>query len=70
MEFVHKKNIQFGHSMWKLCPPDYGSFLKFPGPYLVNHTWDFQVLGLFGKVRTRSTTFMLNKFSFEAFLDM
>ena len=45
------------------------SFLKFTEPYLANRTLDFQVLGLFGKVRTRSTTFMLNNFSFEASLD-
>jgi hypothetical protein len=70
MEFVHIKNLQFGQTMWKLWPPDYGSFLKFNEPYLANHTLDFQVLGLFGKVKTRSTTFMLNNFSFEASLDI
>jgi hypothetical protein len=38
------------------------------GPYLANHTWEFQVLGLFGKVRSRYSTLMLDKIPFEAFM--
>ena len=36
--------------------------------YLLNHSSDAHDLGLFGNGRERSTTFMLDKISFEAYL--
>ena len=39
-------------------------------PYLLNHICEIHDLGLFGKGRERSSIFMLDKISFEAFLVM
>jgi hypothetical protein len=38
------------------------------GPYLLNHSSDAHDLGLFENGRERSSTFVLEKISFEAFL--
>jgi hypothetical protein len=70
MWFAQRKITQFGHSMWKLWHFEFRHFWNMIWSYLANHIWEIQVLGLFGKVRERYTTFMLNKISFEAFLDM
>jgi hypothetical protein len=40
------------------------------GSYLLNHILEIHDLGLFGNGRERSSTFMLDKTSFEAFLMM
>ena len=67
---VAKRAISFGHLVWKLCMLEVQIHLAMIDPYLFNHTWEIHVLGLFGKVRARSSTFMLDKISFEACLMM
>jgi hypothetical protein len=45
-------------------------YLAMIGSHLLNHTSYAHDLGHFGNGRERSTTFMFNKISFEAFLMM
>ena len=70
MWFVGKNPTKFGLMVWEICSVEVQNFVKMIGSYLDHHTWDLRVLGLFENGRTRSSTFMLGKNSFEACIMM
>ena len=67
---VAKRTTSFGLMVKKLCMFEVQIHLAMIDPYLFNHTWEIHDLGLFGNRGARSSTFMLDKISFEAFLRM
>ena len=68
MWFVGKNPTKFGLMVHEIWLAEVHKFLKLNWSYLANHPWDLRVLGLFENGRTRSSTFMLGKNSFEAYL--
>ena len=70
MEFVGKNPIKFGQRNHEIWPFEVQDFVKMIGSYLDNHAWDLRVLGLFGNGRTRSSTLLLGKNSFESCIIM
>ena len=70
MWLVGKNLTNFGQMVWEIWPFEVQENLKMNWSYLANHTWELSVLGLFGNGKTRSSTFMLGKNSFEACIMM
>ena len=67
---VGKNPIKFGQRNHEIWLVEVQKMVKMKWSYLANHTWDLRVLGLFENGRTRSSTFMLGKNSFEACIMM
>ena len=69
-EMLQKEPLHLALWFESYAPLKFNVHLAKIDPYLFNHKWEIHDLGLFGNGRTRPTTFMFNKISFEAFLMM